>query len=108
MASKALVDCPEGLRPVRLLREEETVRVHYLDTNVEFHLDPERPVEILQTITANDDSTAVEVCASNVLAVRQMTEGGEVQTVMLSPPMALELARLLNSFIFFPIGLNAE
>jgi hypothetical protein len=43
-----------------------------------------------------------------MLAVQQVTEDGETKTLMLSPRMAIELARLIDSFMVFPIGLNAE
>lgn len=106
-ASNALIECP-GLRPIRLLREDEVVKVHYLDTGAEFRLDADRPVEALHTVTANDDETVLEVCDSHMLAVRQLDAAGEPQTVMLSPRMALELSRVIDSFVFFPLGINAE
>lgn len=93
------------LRPVRLLQDEDTVKVRYLDTGREFSLDPERPVEALQAVTANDDATVVEVVDSRMMAVRQVGEDGVPQTVLLSPSMASELSRLIDSFVL--VGPNA-
>lgn len=108
MASKAFIEPAIALRPVRMAREDELVKVHYLDTGTEFILDADKPVHIMHSVTANDDNTTVEVCDSKVLAVQQVTEDGETQTLMLSPRMAIELARLIDSFVVFPIGINAE
>jgi hypothetical protein len=49
------------LGPVTLLREDNTVKVRYLDTGAEVGLDASRPVQILNSVTANDDETYVEV-----------------------------------------------
>lgn len=108
MASSALIECPIPLRPVRLLREDEVVKVHYLDTGAEFLLEADRPVHVMHSVTANDDSTVVEVCDTGMMSVQQVAEDGTVQTVMLSPRMAIELSKLTDSFLVFPLGLNAE
>jgi hypothetical protein len=93
-----------ALQPVRVLRDDEAVKVYYLDTGVEFRLKPEKPVEILRTVGANDDQTTLEVLDPAMVAVRQVDEFGAAQTLVLSPRMAVELVRLLNSYVFFPKG----
>lgn len=107
MSCEALAFPITDLRPVRLLRESETVKVHYLDNHAEFRLSADQPIEVLP-VTANDDETTVEFCDPNMVAVRQIGEDGVVHTLCLSPPMAIQLARLIDAFVLFPIGLNAK
>lgn len=108
MTREALIDELCELRPVQLLNDNDTVKIHYLDTGAEFVLDRDKPVHVMHSVTPSDDPTSVEVCDPNMVAIQQVAENGETQTVMLSTPMAIELARLIDSFIYFPIGLNSE
>jgi hypothetical protein len=90
------------LMPVRLLREDDTVWVRYLDPRSNVALDAERPVEVLRSVTANDDFTTVEIVEGAMVTVRQIAENGDTHTIALSPRMAIELAQLLNSFMLLP------
>lgn len=87
-----------ALSPVRFLKDDEAVKVYYLDTAQAIQLDPTRPVEAL-AVGHNDDATFVECMDPTMLAVRQVDEFGEAQTVMLSPRMAVELSRIIDSFV---------
>jgi hypothetical protein len=89
-----------ALMPVRVLKDEDVVRVRYLDSHCEFELDATKPVAALHTVSVNDDATLVEVLDEAMLAVRQIDEFGNPQTVMLSPRMAVELSHVLNSFVW--------
>lgn len=92
------------LRPVKLLRANETIKVHYLDVREELALDVSRPVEVLPP-TANDDETSVEVLDENMMAVRQVGEDGTVNTLCLSPQLAVQLSHLISSFVYLgPTG----
>lgn len=94
--------------PLRLLRDEDTVRVQYLHTDAEFLLSVNQPVSVLHAVTTQDDATMVEVLSPMMLVVRQVDEAGESHTLTLTPTMAIELARMLDSYVLVPASCPAR
>lgn len=90
--------------PVCVSRELAEVTGYYNNDNVAFRFSADMPVVALP-VGANDDPTSLEVLDRGLMAVRQVCEDGTVHTVCLSPALAIQVARLVDAFVFFPEGI---
>jgi hypothetical protein len=81
-------------------REPQAIRigdlVHFSDPKVPAIKVCSGEILTLQSVTANDDATELDVGEPEMFTVRQTDEDGNAHTICLSPRMAAELSRLLD------------
>lgn len=96
------------MRPIRLLREQDEVRVHYLDNGAELTLSATADVEVIPANDDGEDAVTVEVADPTMLTLRQVGEDGEAQTLAMSPMQLAQLSRIIDSLLVFPKGITNQ
>jgi hypothetical protein len=93
------------LQPVRTFSGREELEVSNL-VDLQFHMDVDKPFEVLPVMNASEeDETVLELIDEHLLAVRQIAEDGEPQTVILTPAQVYHFIKTTRSYIGFPNGI---